>query len=45
MDTLKSFTNPPKSAAVVMEGVCYVFACDNEVKWEKKQDGAMGEKF
>lgn len=33
MDTLKSFTNPPKSAAVVMEGVCYVFGCDNEVKF------------
>jgi len=25
MNTLKSFTNPPPAAAIVMEGVCYAF--------------------
>ena len=46
MNTLKSFANPPPSAAIVMEGVCYTLDEDKNIKFvpvapgsiEKKQD-------
>lgn len=41
MNTLKSYTNPPVSAAVVMEGVCYVFGEDSNVKFTPKEPGSM----
>lgn len=41
MNTLKSYTNPPVSAAVVMEGVCYVFGEDTNVKFTPKEPGSM----
>lgn len=28
-----------------MEGICYAFNCDNEVKWIPKPDGKPGEKM
>lgn len=31
MTQLKSFVNPPASAAIVMEGVCYIFNEDTKV--------------
>ena len=36
MTQLKSFTNPPPSAAVVMEGLCYAFGEDINVKGKGK---------
>lgn len=32
MILLKSFMNPPASAAIVMEGLCYAFQEDDRVK-------------
>ncbi|CAD8044294.1 unnamed protein product [Paramecium primaurelia] len=37
MIQLKSFTNPPLSAAVVMEGLCYAFQEDEKVKSKNKE--------
>jgi dynein heavy chain len=37
MTQLKSFTNPPPSAAVVMEGLCYAFGEDTNVKGKNKE--------
>lgn len=41
MNTLKSFANPPPAAAIVMEGVCYAFNEDQNVKWKPKEPGSM----
>jgi dynein heavy chain len=41
MNTLKSFTNPPPAAAIVMEGVCYAFNEDQNVRWKPKEPGSM----
>lgn len=41
MTQLKSFPKPPPSAAIVMEGLCYIFNEDNNVKWEPKEPGSM----
>ena len=41
MTQLKSYVNPPASAAVVMEGVCYVFGEDSNVKFTPKEPGSM----
>lgn len=37
MILLKSFTNPPASAAIVMEGLCYTFQEDENVKTKNKE--------
>ena len=37
MTQLKSFTNPPPSASVVMEGLCYAFGEDTNVKGKGKE--------
>lgn len=44
MNTLKSFVKPPESASIVMEGLCYAFDEDKNVKWINKPDGKPGEK-
>jgi dynein heavy chain len=36
MTQLKSFANPPPSAAVIMEGLCYIFSEDVNVKGKGK---------
>lgn len=36
MILLKSFTNPPASAAIVLEGLCYAFSEDDKVKSKDK---------
>ena len=41
MTTLKSFANPPASAAIVLEGVCYAFNEDQNVKWKPKEPGSI----
>lgn len=41
MVLLKSFTKPPAPAAFVMEGVCYAFNEDQNVKWQPKEPGSM----
>ena len=44
MTQLKSFTNPPPSASVVMEGLCYAFGEDIHVKSkDNKQPPSMGD--
>ncbi len=45
MNTLKSFVAPPTSAAIVLEGICYAFDEDTNVKWIAKPDGKPGEKI
>lgn len=45
MNTLKSFVNPPVSAALVLEGLCYAFDEDKNVKWIPKPEGKPGEKI
>ena len=37
MTQLKSYVNPPISAAIVMEGVCYVFNEDSKVPFQPKE--------
>lgn len=44
INTLKSFANPPPAAKLTMEGICYAFNIDGEVKWVPKPDGKPGEK-
>lgn len=34
---LKSFTKPPESAAIVMEGLCYAFQEDEMVQPKNKE--------
>jgi dynein heavy chain len=41
MTQLKSYVNPPLAAAIVMEGVCYVFNEDQNVKFQPKEPGSM----
>ena len=41
MTLLKSFSNPPPSASIVMEGVAYAFNEDQNVKWKPKEPGSM----
>ena len=41
MVQLKSFTNPPPAAGYVLEGVCYAFNEDQNVKWKPKEPGSM----
>jgi dynein heavy chain, axonemal len=41
MTQLKSYVNPPVAAAIVMEGVCYVFNEDNKVPFQPKEPGSM----
>lgn len=41
MTQLKSYVNPPVSAAVVMEGVCYAFNEDQNIKFTPKEPGSM----
>lgn len=36
MTQLKSYANPPPAAAIVMEGVCYVFSEDTNIKFQPK---------
>jgi dynein heavy chain len=36
MTQLKSYVNPPVAAAIVMEGVCYVFNEDQKVPFQPK---------
>lgn len=38
MILLKSFSNPPASAAVVMQGLCYTFQEDGNVKSKTKDE-------
>jgi len=45
MNTLKSFVNPPVSAAIVLEGLTYAFDEDKNVKWIPKPEGKPGEKI
>ena len=37
MTVLKSFSNPPPSASIVMEGVAYSFNEDKNIKWKPKR--------
>lgn len=41
MTQLKSYVNPPPAAAIVMEGVCYVFNEDQKVPFQPKEPGSM----
>ncbi|CAD8115295.1 unnamed protein product [Paramecium sonneborni] len=41
MVQLKSFPKPPPSAAIVMEGLCYIFQEDQNVPWKPKEPGSM----
>jgi len=41
MTQLKSYVNPPTAAAMVMEGVCYVFNEDTKVPFQPKEPGSM----
>ena len=41
MTQLKSYVNPPISAAIVMEGVCYVFNEDSKVPFQPKEPGSL----
>jgi dynein heavy chain len=41
MTQLKSYVNPPPAAAIVMEGVCYVFNEDQNVKFQPKEPGSI----
>ena len=41
MTQLKSYVNPPPAAAMVMEGVCYVFNEDTKVPFQPKEPGSM----
>lgn len=41
MTQLKSFVTPPPAAGYVMEGVCYAFNLDQDVKWKPKEPGSM----
>lgn len=41
MVQLKSFPKPPPSAAIVMEGLCYIFQEDSNVPWKPKEPGSM----
>ena len=41
MVQLKSFANPPPAAAYVLEGVCYAFNEDQNVKWKPKEPGSI----
>jgi len=36
---------PPESASIVMEGLCYAFDEDRNVKWVPVPDGKPGEKM
>ena len=45
MNTLKSFVASHVSAALVMEGLCYAFDEDKNVKWIPKPEGKPGEKI
>lgn len=36
MTQLKSYVKPPPAASIVMEGVCYVFGEDNQIKFQPK---------
>ena len=45
INTLKSFANPPAAAKFVMEGMCYAFNEDRDVKSIPKPDGKPGEKM
>ena len=38
---MRALPNPPPSAAIVMEGLCYIFNRDQEVKWKPKEPGSM----
>ncbi|EAS04067.1 axonemal dynein heavy chain (macronuclear) [Tetrahymena thermophila SB210] len=44
MTTLKSFTKPPEAAAIVMEGMCYAFDEDQNVKLVPVAPGSMEKK-
>jgi dynein heavy chain len=44
MTTLKSFTNPPEPAQLVMEGLCYAFDEDQHVKMVPVAPGSMEKK-
>lgn len=41
MTQLKSYNNPPPAAAIVMEGVCYIFEEDSKIKFTPKEPGSM----
>jgi len=41
MILLKSFTSPPPSAAIVMEGLCYAFQEDDLVKPKTKEPPSL----
>ncbi len=41
MTQLKSYVNPPLSAAIVMEGVLYVFNEDTKVPFQPKEPGSI----
>lgn len=41
MTQLKSYVSPPLSAAVVMEGLCYAFNEDQNIKFTPKEPGSM----
>lgn len=41
MTQLKSYNSPPIAAAIVMEGVCYVFNEDQNVKFTPKEPGSL----
>lgn len=41
MTQLKSYVNPPVSASVVMEGICYAFNEDQNIKFTPKEPGSL----
>lgn len=41
MTQLKSYVNPPAAAAIVMEGVCYVFNEDSKIPFQPVEPGSM----
>ena len=41
MTQLKSYVKPPPAAGIVMEGVCYVFGEDANIKFTPKEPGSM----
>lgn len=38
---MKSYTSPPEAVRLVVEGLCYVFSLDANVKWKQKSPGSF----
>jgi len=41
MVQLKSFQKPPQAVLIVMEGLCYVYDEEKNVKWRPKEPGSL----